>query len=67
MPKSLTIIDQFDGLVDGIRTSLFAVPDPTLIDWPKVKDLLGKFLQAFGPVILQILISMLVSVAPDEK
>jgi hypothetical protein len=63
----MTIIEQFDGMTDELRTALFSAAQPTAIDWTKVKGLLGQFLQAFGPILIQLLISTLVPAEPTEK
>jgi hypothetical protein len=65
MGQPKTIIEQYDGMVAEIRATLFSVASPTAIDWSKLKGLLGQFLQSFGPIIMQLLISMLIPVAAE--
>ena len=59
MTKSMTIVEHFDSMTDQLREAMFGAPTLSAVNWTKVKELLGQFLQAFGPVILQIVLSLL--------
>jgi hypothetical protein len=63
MPRPQTIIEQYDEMVAELRVQLFSAAEPSSVDWTKVKGLLGQFLAAFGPIIMQLLVSWLIPVA----
>jgi hypothetical protein len=65
MTQAKTIIDQYDEMIAELRATLFSVASPSAVDWSKLKGLLGQFLQAFGPIIMQLLVSMLIPVTSE--
>lgn len=67
MTKSLTIIEQFDGMTAELREALFSAASPAAVDWTKVKGLLGQFLQAFGPILMQLVLSWLMQPPVEVK
>lgn len=67
MTKSLTIIEQYDGMSAELREALFSATMPAAVDWTKVKGLLGQFLQAFGPILTQLLLSWLMQPPAEVK